>query len=297
MVGVSTYKNVYYITKVEGECVIITRQIKWLLIGAAVVFLMIIGICGYNIYVIADQYRAEQTVYNDLIAQYVSMKREPEAILTTPPAASPRPDWYDPYEDLAPMSVADTSPVRINFSEVKQDVSEEIVGHLYCDGTKINYPVMQHADNDFYLTHDSTGAYSSAGALFLGASNFSDFSDVNSVIHGHHLKNGYMFGDIEKWGDQTWFNNHSVLYLNTPEQNYKLEAVAYYEVSKDSDAYEIDFSGEQAVADWIAARMSSAKASSGYSYYAGDRFVSLSTCVYSFSDAHGILLCKLVPVA
>ena len=278
------------------EVVLINKTVKRLLIAAAGLFLIIIGFCGYRIITIVRQYRADQEIYNDLLSRYVSLSYDPEAILTTP-APTQRPGWYDPYDDLDRMSITDASPITVNFSATPEDVSGAVVGHLYCEGTKINYPVMQHSDNDFYLNHDSTGRVSAAGALFVGASNFSDFSDVNTVIHGHHLNNGLMFGAIEKWGSQSWFDSHSTLYLNTPSQNYKLEAVAYYEVSKSSNAFQIEFKSEEAVNDWVTGLIKNAKTSSGYSYYAGDRFVSLATCVYTFKDARGILLCKLVPVA
>lgn len=271
---------------------------KTLLIAAAGLFLIIISFCGYKIFTIVRQYRADQAIYNDFVSRYVSLSSEgPEAILSTPEPSSSRPGWFDPLDDLDRMSITDASPINVNFSAIQEDVSGEVVGHLYCEGTKINYPVMQHSDNDFYLNHDSTGRVSAAGALFVEAHNFPDFSDVNTVIHGHHLNNGLMFGAIENWESQSWFDSHRTLYLNTPAQNYKLEAIAYYEVSKNSGAFQIDFSGLEEVESWVNGLVSNAKSSSGYKYYAGDRFVSLSTCVYDFTDARGVLLCKLIPIS
>ena len=73
--------------------------------------------------------------------------------------------------------------------------NSDTVGWLKIEGTNINYPVVQHSDNEFYLKHDFKKNNNSAGWIFMDYKN--SFDDENIVIYGHHRRDGSMFGDID----------------------------------------------------------------------------------------------------
>lgn len=89
-----------------------------------------------------------------------------------------------------------------------QGLSEDVVAWITVEDTNIDYPVMQGEDNNEYLNTDPFGNYSLAGSIFLDARNASDFSDSYSLIYGHHMEHGAMFGALDKFLERDYFDTH-----------------------------------------------------------------------------------------
>ena len=111
--------------------------------------------------------------------------------------------------------------------EVIKEMSDEVVAWLTIDGTKIDYPVMQASDNSKYLNTDPYGDYSLAGSIFLDCRNAGDFSDYYSILYGHHMTNDYMFGALDHFEDQKYFDQHRVGSLTINGVKYKLNIFAF----------------------------------------------------------------------
>ena len=62
----------------------------------------------------------------------------------------------------------------------------------------ISYPIVQTTDNDHYLHYTFEGQRNANGAIFLEHTNSSDFEDCNTIIYGHNMRNGSMFGYISQ---------------------------------------------------------------------------------------------------
>lgn len=87
--------------------------------------------------------------------------------------------------------------ISVDFNSLKQ-INSDVKAWIYIKDTDINYPILQATDNDYYLKRDIYKRYSSAGSIFLDYNNEADFSDSNTVIYGHNLKNKKMFADLTK---------------------------------------------------------------------------------------------------
>ncbi|MBO4783863.1 MAG: class B sortase, partial [Lachnospiraceae bacterium] len=107
-------------------------------------------------------------------------------------------------------------------------------GWLQIDGTKINYPVMQDGDELYYAYHDKDGKSSLTGSIYMSAYNKADLSDDYIVIYGHHMDNGGMFGNLDKFLDKDFFDNHTGGTFSCLSGTYKLELWAVVL----TDAYE-----------------------------------------------------------
>ncbi|MBQ6419544.1 MAG: class B sortase [Clostridia bacterium] len=92
--------------------------------------------------------------------------------------------------------------------EVLREISEDSIAWITVDGTRIDYPVMQGRDNKEYLNKDPFGKYSLSGSIFLDARNSGDFSDCYSVLYGHHMDYGAMFGALDEFKNKEYFDNH-----------------------------------------------------------------------------------------
>ena len=83
--------------------------------------------------------------------------------------------------------------------EVLKEISKDAIAWITVDDTKIDYPVMQGKNNNEYLNKDPFGKYSLSGSIFLDSRNSSDFSDPFSVLYGHHMDYGAMFGALDEF--------------------------------------------------------------------------------------------------
>lgn len=185
-------------------------------------------------------------------------------------------------------------PITADF-EALTAVNEDIVGWLYCEGTNINYPVVQGEDNDHYLHHAYDGKKSRAGALFADVGNSPRFTDSNTIIYGHHMKNGSMFAHLADFADQEFFDAHSVMWLLTPEQIYKVELIGGYLTYAGSESYTI-FTGACAEFDgYLAGVRAASDVQAEVETPPDGRYVMFSTCEYDFEDARYVLHGRLVP--
>ncbi len=88
------------------------------------------------------------------------------------------------------------------------ELSDKAIGWLTIEDTGIDYPIMQGEDNMEFLNLDPYGHFSLSGSIFLDARNSADFSDHYSLIYGHHMEYGVMFGALDKYLDRTFFEKH-----------------------------------------------------------------------------------------
>lgn len=191
----------------------------------------------------------------------------------------------------------EAAPIVVDFDELCK-ANEEVVGWLYCEGTVIDYPVMQGKDNDAYLHHSYDGAYSVSGSIFVDSGNRENFMDSNTIIYGHHMKDGSMFASLSKWSDQQYYEEHPVMWLLTPKRDYKIEIFSVYTTSAYAETYTI-FSEPCTELDAYLQRVvkqSDIRPAEGVEPGKKAQHVLLSTCAYVFDNARSVLHGKLTPV-
>ena len=93
-------------------------------------------------------------------------------------------------------------------AEVLQELSDDAVAWLTVDNTTIDYPVMQGKNNDEYINKDPYGNFSLSGSIFLDSRNSADFSDSYSLLYGHHMDHGMMFGALDNYKEKNFFDQH-----------------------------------------------------------------------------------------
>jgi len=187
------------------------------------------------------------------------------------------------------------APITMDF-EILWEQSEDVVAWLYCEDTLINYPVAQSYDNEYYVERLLDGSWNAAGTLFLDCKNEADFSEFNHIIYGHNMVNGSMFGNLDEYYHQEYYDEHPVLYLLTPEQYYKVELVAGVVNPIDSWLYNLDFTDPQRKADLLYTWNQLSTFETETEYTVDDRFVTMSTCTYDYDYARFLLVGKLTPV-
>lgn len=159
-------------------------------------------------------------------------------------------------------------------------LNQDIIGWVRFEEPEIiNYVIVQSEDNDYYLRRNLQGEYSSFGTLFMDRYNDSDFSNANSVIYGHNMRNGAMFGGLKKYEDATFYHEYPYFYIYTPDgYASKYEIFAVQEVASDSWHYKKYFSTLLDYAEYLQDVKAGAFYATGVEVPYDANIVTLSTC-------------------
>lgn len=95
-------------------------------------------------------------------------------------------------------------------------INKDYRGWLDVDGTNIHYPIVQSSNNEFYLNKDMDKNYLESGSIFLDYQN-DKFNDCNTVLYGHSMRNGTMFGQLKKFKDEDFFNKYKTISISEPD--------------------------------------------------------------------------------
>ena len=177
--------------------------------------------------------------------------------------------------------------------EELQAINPDVCAWVTVDDTGIDYPVLQGEDNSEYLNKDIYGEYALGGSIFMDYRNRVDFSDSYSLLYGHHMEGGAMFGDITRFGGEEYFDAHRTGHLYIPGKTYGLEIFAYLHV----DAYKsVIFQVEEAngsYGDFLEYIREEAERYRDADVTEKDRIIALSTCSSAETNGRGIVVAKL----
>lgn len=264
---------------------------------AALVCVMVLGCVmiyrGLHAYDVIDSYYEEAT-------QYVVATEMPTVPTAAPTAVPQEESLEEPESVLEDASVVEEEPlekppISIDFDALLGG-SPDAVGWLYAPDGTVNLPVVQGTDNLYYLTHLPNGEYSSGGSLFLDYLNDGEFQDEISFIYGHNMKNGTMLQPLLEYRQQSYYDANPVLYLLTPEHNYKLELFAGILTGIESDVYTFNFDGpesKQTFIDGLAAQSTFVPLRIPQ---ASERILCLSTCAYDYENARYVVFGALTEI-
>ena len=173
-----------------------------------------------------------------------------------------------------------------------KEVNDDIVGWLEIPNTKINYPVLQSTDNEYYMNHNYKKEKSRNGSIFLTKDYNWEIPSSNLLIYGHNLNNGTMFQDLLKYANESYYKEHPKIRFTTIEDDSEYEIIAvfksrvYYQSEKNVFRYYFFVNAE--TEEEFNQFIKNAKKESLYNIDAtaqyGDQLITLSTCSYHVKD-------------
>lgn len=204
-----------------------------------------------------------------LMTEYAAGKRSYEAL--------PAP------QQVSTEAIDETTAFTVNFDALSQ-LNPDCIAWLLCEDTTLSYPVVQGEDNAYYLNHLFNNETNGAGCLFLDAANQADFSDRNSIIYGHAMKNGTMFASLAYYAEQAYYEAHPVMHLLTPYGSYQVQIFAAGVASVEEPIWETTFEAQENFAEWLNAVSAISQLQTSTMPSSTDRVLTLSTCTYGGSD-------------
>ncbi len=172
--------------------------------------------------------------------------------------------------------------IPIDFAGLQQK-NEDIYAWIRIAGTKVDYPIVQHREDDgYYLNHTVEGRKGLPGSIYTETLNRKDFSDGNTVVYGHNMKNGTMFGDLSLYKNSAYMKEHSQITIYTAEHIYTYQVFAAITYDNRHIMYAFDFAREDGVQKFLdslkAVRNMSSYIDGSVEVTATDRLLTLSTC-------------------
>lgn len=198
------------------------------------VLVLIFLVAGLKLVGIFNEYRVGENEYDGL-EEYVSMEETKEVPKDEGEVANPTEGNAE-----EPMTEAETPPELkisyVDFTELKK-INPDIVAWIYIPGLDINYPVVHGSDNKYYLTHTATKKKNKNGAIFLAVENKPDFTDDNTIIYGHNMKNNTMFANLHDYKNPNTSRMYPYVYIYTSEYSMIYQIFSSYTGASNGSAY------------------------------------------------------------
>lgn len=185
--------------------------------------------------------------------------------------------------------------LHINY-EALTEINDDFRAWIRVPVLDISYPVVRADNNEHYLNYTFEGKWNGAGCIFIDYENSDDFSDYNTYIYGHNMKNGSMFGSMKRFRTEPDLcATDPYFYIYTQDAVYKYEIFAYYRTEYDSDRFmlvttedEYDYYVSSAM------RYSLYEPAHEIDFSARPNIITLSTCSGTSGTkrliAHGVLI-------
>ena len=175
--------------------------------------------------------------------------------------------------------------IPVKFEEL-QAVNPDIYAWITVPGTVIDYPILQHAsDNTYYLMHNIDGSYGYPGCVYTENMNSKDFTDNNTVIYGHNMKNGSMFAQLHKFEDPDFFNENREVLIYLPDEVLHYTIFAAHIYDDRHLLYSFDFTNPEVYQKYLdsifSTRDMSANIDKDITVTTDDQIITLVTCIGS----------------
>lgn len=237
--------------------------------GLAAVLLIVVGVSKF-IFRQTDETQASQSSDAEL------QQTEPATVEKVTDASQD--------SETVTESAEPEEEIPIDFEEL-WETNPDVYAWIVIPGMDINYPILQHpTDDSYYLNHNIDGSTGRPACIYTESLNSKDFTDNNTVIYGHNMRNGTMFAQLHKFEDKDFFDEHREIIIYLPDKvlHYKIFAVHNYDDRH--LLYSFDFSDKAVYKDYLESIFSiddmNANIDTEMTVTENDKIITLATCVY-----------------
>lgn len=221
------------------------KKVLILLYAIMVICIIGLGIVIPKIVTTVREYRAAKMEYDKVSESALFVKEEPtrDEVKEIIFSYVDRPMEDQEVEEAIDDYLASWVPVEVDWDYL-QSTNADVIGWIYCEDTQINYPVTQTNNNSYYLSRTINRNYSGSGTIFANYQSSLGNRLSNFILYGHHMKNDSMFGILDHYKKESFYNDHPVMYFLTPQSTYKISIISGHIVESSSKNFPVMFSSD-----------------------------------------------------
>ena len=181
------------------------------------------------------------------------------------------------------------------------NINKRLIGWVKIDDTNIDYPVMQTVDNEYYLTHNLNQEYDRNGSIFMDKDCDVLKPSTNLILYGHHMRSGMMFGELDRYEKQSYWEKHPYIQFDTLYEEgtweimYVFRSKVYSQEEIVFKYYQfIDANSEEEFDSNMQEMASMSLYDTGVTAKFGDQLLTLSTCDYEENNGRFVVVAKKV---
>ncbi len=220
---------------------------------------------------------------------------------TTTKPLTPEEQWAQIKKDYP--DVLFPANIQLKYAKLYGE-NQDFVGYLSADGVNLNLPVVQTDNDEVYLNKNFYGSTTKYGCPFVTHLNNMSYNhlDMNTVIFGHHMNNGTIFGALDKYKTLTGYKSAPVISFNTIYKDYQWKVIAAIITNgyiKDDNGYIFPYyftnlSSASKMSSYLSELAQRSLYDTGVDVLPTDKLLTLSTCSHEFEDARFVVVARLV---
>jgi len=208
---------------------------------------------------------------------------------------------YEEVREYSPENVVTEKNEEKNYKFNPEDyqklfeINSDLKGWITIPNTEVNYPLVQTQDNSYYLTHNFSKEENDGGAIFIASENLKPLEDRNTIIHGHHMKDGSMFASLNKYKEPEFIENNKKIYISTKDEVFEYEIFSVYVEEASSDPYKYSFASDEEYVNYLKGlNERSYTRIDTNEFTKDDKIITLSTCSYEVTDGRLLVHARLI---
>ena len=195
----------------------------------------------------------------------------------------------DPEEDMDPVA---EELLGMNLDALRA-VNPDVVAWLTIPGADISHPIVLGPDNDYYLHHTWEKKWNGGGAIFLDCRSNPDFEGFHTIIYGHRMQNGTMFGPLHQYAAQDFWAEHPYAYIMDGKCVRRYQIFAAWRPSVTSAVYALKLDSQETRQEMLDQCLGGSVIDTGVVPGTEDKLLTLSTCAESGHETRWVVQARL----
>ena len=258
---------------------------NWIYIILVIIIICIIDVCLVKIILWKQENKKTEKLINNISNEVEITTSTNEAETLNDNA-----DSSDPYWDYINLPLTD-----VDFTNLL-NINSETVGWINVKNTNVNYPIVKHSDNSFYLTHTFNQSKNSAGWVYMDYRNNTTTIDKNTIIYAHGRLDGSMFGSLRKVIKKNWLENEDnhIINFSTSSYNSMWQIFSVYKIKPTNDYLTISFNNDDIYNNFLTTLKNRSIHNFQTDISSKDNIITLSTC---YDDNYRLVIhAKLIKI-
>lgn len=185
-------------------------------------------------------------------------------------------------------------PLNVDFASLKK-TNKDVIGWIQFETFSLSYPILNDSSGgEYYLTHTFQKKENKSGAIFIVPPNSKDFSDSNTVIFGHNMKDGSMFGLLGRYKTKAYYEYNKYFRIYTPSGMKRYQIFSVYKAQVDGSAFSIMKEKNDAYGEILKELKANSMYNTGVNVSKSDTIVTLCTCTSDDKNKRLVVHAKLI---